>query len=96
MVGYSDYVVFILGADNFYVSKLIRKKAEELGDMYGTFELCISIAEQFEIYASKYFNYDISTYDIFVNYLDDYEKEIVEFIESNGTKHFTIRSEKDE
>ena len=96
MRNYDDYIVFLLGADNFKISKSIRKKAEELGDMFGVYELCVTLAQKFEEYSEKYFMYDISTYDVFANYLEDYEKEIVDFIESDGVNYFEIRSEEDE
>jgi hypothetical protein len=92
MRNYDDYIVFLLGADDFKISKLIRKKAEELGDMFGAYELSITIAQKFEEYSEKYFMYDISTYEVFANYLEDYEKEIVDFIESDGVNCFEIRS----
>ena len=93
MRNYNDYIVFLLGADDFKISKLRRKKADALGDMFGVYELCVTLAQKFEEYSEKYFTYDISTYDVFANYLEDYEKEIIDFIESDGVDYFEIRSE---
>lgn len=69
MLPYDEYIVFIIGTDNFELSKFIRDNHLRYGidDLY---KLCINIAMDFE--KSEY-NYDlsISQYTALERFLED-------------------------
>ena len=83
---YDDYIVFLLGADNFETSKLIRQLAGTFG-MDTLFDNCVYIAKRFETYdkersyTSKYINLQ--------DFLDIYNDEIRNYL-LNGTR-FEVR-----
>lgn len=78
---YDDYIVFLLGTDEFDVCNKIKKWAKNNYDMYGAYEMCVEIAKKFEKYDRQY--PDCSQYDNFECFLDEYNKELIDFIEND-------------
>ena len=73
------YISFLLGADDFVVSKKIRELAKE----YGTdtmFESCEFIVKQFLVYDKRNENI-MGEYESFTKFLDEYTPKIMEFLE---------------
>lgn len=74
-----NYIAFLLGTDNFDICKFIRAKAKEFGAIDKIYDDCISIASKFAKYDKK--NQDIiGEYESFEHFIDDYDKEIRDFI----------------
>lgn len=80
---FDNYIVFLLGTDNFEISKEIRHLAEEFG-MDGIYEDCVYIAQQFEKYDKNNYN-TTSQYESLEKFLATYDTEIKEFLH-NRTK----------
>lgn len=75
---YDDYIVFLLGADNFGE---VTDKLHSIGYDYGMdtkYNLCIKIAENFKQYDELHINYP--QYDNLSAYLFENEKQILNFI----------------
>lgn len=76
---YDDYVVFLLGMEDFDISKHIREIANEWSSD-SVYDDCIYIAKKFEIYDKD--KYDtISQYDSLRHFLDEYNKEIMDYLD---------------
>lgn len=86
---YDEYVVFVLGTDNFDICKKIRNKAIEFG-MDGLYEICIYLATKFEEYDKDKYN-TWSQYESLEHFLNEYEKEINNYLDK-GIK-FDIKGE---
>ena len=84
----SNYIVFLLGADNFDICKLIRKTAKEHSCIDELYEDCKIIAKQFEKYDKENYN-KISQYESFERFLQEYDEEIKDFI-TRKTDDFDI------
>lgn len=69
MVEYNDYIVFVLGIDNFEISNYIRNNPKRYG-VDELYDLCIQIAIDFE---DSEYNHDltISTYDALQQFLEE-------------------------
>lgn len=78
-----SYIIFLLGSDDFKISKAIRDYAKQNCDMHSTYTLAEQIASKFLEYDKIYYN-NLSMYDSLENFLQEYEKQILDFIE-NGT-----------
>jgi len=78
-----SYIIFLLGTDDFKISKAIRDYAKQNCDMYATYTLAEQIASKFLEYDKICYN-NLSMYDSLENFLQEYEKQILDFIE-NGT-----------
>ena len=78
-----SYIIFLLGSDDFKISKAIRDYAKQNCDMNATYTLAEQIANKFLEYDKIYYN-NLSMYDSLENFLQEYEKQILDFIE-NGT-----------
>jgi hypothetical protein len=77
-----NYITFLLGADNFEICKFIRETAKDFGAIDMIYDDCISIAKKFVKYDKK--NQDImSEYESFEHFIDDYDKEIRDFISND-------------
>ena len=74
-----NYIAFLLGTDNFEICEFIRAKALEFGAMDMIYDDCISIAKKFVKYDKKNQNI-MGEYESFEHFIDDYEKEIKDFI----------------
>lgn len=86
---YDSYILFLLGADNFKISKHIRELGAEFG-MDFAFAKCEYIASKFEKYdADK--QKTLCQYDSFEKFLKYYEKEIFNFVDYG--KEFNITEE---
>ena len=83
---FDNYIVFLLGADNFDICKLIRDKAKKENCIDVMFEICKDIAEQFEKYDKKHI--EKNQYENFEKFLIKYEDEIIAYIEED--KNFII------
>ena len=90
-MGADDYIMFVLGVDNSKISKLIRDKLDETSDLYEMYNTCSQIASQFELYDKQYYNI-YSRIDSFYKFLDEYEKEIIDYINGDA-QYFVIKSE---
>lgn len=77
---YDNYIVFLLGADNFDVCKKIRSMCEEFG-MDEMYDACVYIAQMFQKYDDA--NWDKPQYDNFAHFLNQYNKEIDIFLIEN-------------
>lgn len=74
-----NYITFLLGTNTFDICDFIRAKALEFGAIDMIYDYCISIAKKFVKYDKK--NQDImGEYESFEHFIDDYYKEIREFI----------------
>lgn len=74
-----NYIAFLLGTDTFDICDFIRAKALEFGAIDMIYNDCISIAKKFVKYDKK--NQDImGEYESFEHFIDDYDKEIRDFI----------------
>ena len=78
-----SYIIFLLGTDDFKISKAIRDYAKQNCDMNSTYTLAEQIASKFLEYDKLYYN-NLSMYESLENFLQEYEKQILDFIE-NGT-----------
>lgn len=87
---YDEYIVFILGTDNFDICKKIRDKAIEFG-MDGLYEICIYLATKFEKYDKDKYN-TWSQYESLRRFLKEYEKEINDYL--NNEIGFDIKEDK--
>lgn len=86
---YDEYIVFVLGCDNFKVCEKIRTLAKEWG-ADSLYEDCVYLAQKFNLYDSDKYNY-LSQYESLCKFLQEYENEIDEYLE-NGTK-FEIKGD---
>lgn len=77
MKNYDDYIVFLLGSDNFKVCQKIRELAE-LNGMDTLYDDCIEIAKKFNIY--DMLSPRIAQYDNFADFINKYENEILDYI----------------
>ena len=75
-----EYIVFLLGADNFKVSQKIRQIALNFG-MDNLFDDCCYIADKFLQYDKRNEDY-MSEYESLVMFLTEYEKEINDFLDN--------------
>lgn len=77
-----NYIVFLLiGEEGLKVTKEIRKKARYCCDMWGLYADCVYIARKFLEYDKQ--NETISQYGNFITFAQEYEKEILNFLENN-------------
>ena len=84
-----EYIVFLLGTDNFNISWKVQATGKDWG-MFQAYESCCYIADKFLQYDKR--NEDImSEYESLCNFLEEYEDEIYEFLD-NGT-NFEIKGE---
>lgn len=86
---FENYIVFILGTDNFEICKKIREIASREG-MDNIYENCIYIAKKFNEYDKNKYNY-YSQYESLRRFLNDYNKEINEYLDK-GIK-FNMKGE---
>ena len=86
-----EYIIFVLGVDESEISKIIRDKLSETCDLYEMYNTCRHIALRFEEYDQQHVN-TMSKIESFYYFLDDYEKEIIDYIEGD-IQDFEIRSE---
>lgn len=75
---YDDYILFLLGADDFYISHEIRALCQKIG-MDGAYECCQYIAQQFEKFDKHHTQ--ISQYDSFTQFLELYHDNILDYID---------------
>lgn len=82
MKDYDDYIVFLLGSDDFAISKRLRDERDFLG-MDGFYDLCIEIAKKFQEFDNelmlKYSTIDL--YSSLQKFLQDYDKQLFDYIE---------------
>ena len=82
---YDEYIVFLLGADNFDVCHKLRKLAEQIG-MDETYEYAVYIAQKFneyDDYVTKELNFNWSQYDCFEEFLSKHETKINNYIDNS-------------
>lgn len=79
MEDYDAYIVFLLGADNFEISKFIRTLADENG-MDGIFENCIYIARKFEHWDKDKYD-EMGQYESLEHFLKEYDTQIRKYLE---------------
>jgi hypothetical protein len=90
-MGADDYIMFVLGVDTSKISKIIREKLNETSDLWEMYNTCSQIAYQFEIYDKQYYNI-YSRIDSFYKFLEEYEKEIIDYINGDA-EIFEIKKE---
>lgn len=74
------YVTFLLGADDFEISHLLREKAHTLG-MDTIYDICDHIATLFCKYdLEENSSADISEYDSLRYFLRDFDNDLKEYI----------------
>lgn len=74
-----NYIVFLLGTDNFEISKIIRRQAKDKYDMFEMFENCNYIADRFLEYDKR--NADtMGEYESFTHFLQEYYEQIIDFL----------------
>ena len=74
----NNYIVFLLGADNFgEITKELRFFGKEFG-MDTEYEKCKYIANKFYIYDKN--NKNISEYDSLCKFIIKYEQQILDYI----------------
>lgn len=78
MVGYDDYILFVLGVNNNALSCLIRSHLRSTDDMYGMYQKCQRIAEEFSIYDGNRPN--ISQLDNYYAFVAEYEQELYDYV----------------
>lgn len=77
-----NYIVFLLGTDNFDICKKIREQGKSKCDMFDMFEKCNYIASRFCEYDKR--NADtMGEYESFTHFLQDYNNEINNFVEND-------------
>ena len=79
----TSYIAFILGTDEFKISKILREKAKQESDIYSIYNYASYIAKTYLEYDKKYCT-NLSMYESLEKFLQEYEKQILDFIE-NGT-----------
>lgn len=85
---FDNYIVFLLGSDNFEVCNLLRNAMSEWG-ADGVYEMCIYLAQKFYEYDHTRPYTNKSLYDSFSDFLQEYEDSIKEYI--NKGIYFTIK-----
>lgn len=88
---YDEYIIFVLGVDYTTISRAIRDKLDECSDLYEMYNVCKTIAEQFEIYDQNNVNI-MSQIDSFYKFIVDYEKELLDYI-NGDTQNFKVKKE---
>lgn len=76
---FDNYIVFLLGSDNFEVCELLRNSMSEWG-ADGVYEMCIYIATKFKEYDNLRDISNLSLYDSFSNFLQEYDYSIKNYI----------------
>jgi len=84
----ASYIAFLLGIDNFFISHKIRDLNEEFAIPIELFEDCMFIAKKFLEYDKRNYN-TMGEYESLEYFLQDYENEIVEYLENRT--NFEIR-----
>lgn len=74
---YSDYIVYILGADNFDISIKLRNYGAVFG-MDTAYNKAVAIAQKFELY-DKQLPY-ISQYLNLTAFIEHYNEQLLDFI----------------
>ena len=80
MQNYDDYIVFVLGTDNFNFSQKLRNMYDlGMDELYG---ICVYIAQKFEEYDNYTIDlgYNISQYENLCRFLHEYEKQIDDYL----------------
>lgn len=77
-----EYIVFLLGTDNFKISNKIRELGREWG-MNTIFEDCCYIADRFLQYDKRNEDY-MSEYESLCMFLEEYAQQIEDFLD-DGT-----------
>ena len=80
MKNYDDYIVFVLGTDNFNFSQKLRNMYDlGMDELYG---VCVYIAQKFEEYDNYTIDmgHNISQYENLCRFLHDYEKQIDDYL----------------
>lgn len=80
MKPYDDYIVFVLGTDNFNFSQKLRNMYDlGMDELYG---ICVYIAQKFEEYDNYTIDmkYNIPQYENLCNFLHEYEKQIDDYL----------------
>lgn len=80
MKTYDDYIVFVLGADDFDLSQKLRNRYDlGMDELYG---ICVYIAQKFEEYDNYTIDmgHNISQYDNLRRFLRKYEKQIDDYL----------------
>ena len=74
---YDNYIVFLLGCDEFGICQKIRDLCHEYG-VDSMYDDCIYVAKKFEEYDRKH--QDNARYENFFDFLKIYEKELNDFL----------------
>ena len=80
MKTYDDYIVFVLGTDNFNFSEKLRNMYElGMDELYG---ICVYIAQKFEEYDNYTIDlgHNISQYENLCRFLDKYMSQIDNYL----------------
>lgn len=80
MKTYDDYIVFVLGTDNFNFSQKLRNMYDlGMDELYG---ICIYIAQKFDEYDNYTIDmgYNIPQYENLCRFLHKYEKQIDDYL----------------
>lgn len=80
MKTYDDYIVFVLGTDNFIFSQKLRNMYDlGMDELYG---ICVYIAQKFEEYDNYTIDlgYNISQYENLCRFLDKYVTQIDDYL----------------
>ena len=88
---YDDYIVFVLGTDNFEISKQLRTIAELNGNIDEVYDMCVHIAKKFAVYDNKLNLLTTPSYEILCMFMKEYKQEILDYIFKK--KDFEIREE---
>lgn len=85
---YDNYIVFLLGCDEFDVCQKIRRMCGEWGadSLYND---CVYIAKKFEEYDREHTNY--TQYDNFCAFIFEYKKEINSYLDYGNV--FDVKKE---
>lgn len=73
MQNYDDYILFILGANDNYLSRFIRDLIAVTDDLFGVYEKCVYVATKFAEYDTHPTQ---SQLDAFYYFISEYKTQI--------------------
>ena len=85
MINSNNYIVFLLGTDDFKICKFIRKYSREHGNIDTIYSKCEEIAKIFAKYDSlRTLNFHYAgIYDNFACFVEEFYKELKDYICGN-------------
>ena len=88
---YDNYIVFVLGADNFEISKIMRTISEQHGAIDEMYDQCVYLAKRFAEYDNIQNLCMTPPYEILEMFLKEYKEQILKYV-ING-EEFKVKEE---